>query len=134
MSKPRVLIVDDDFSLSRLVGMLLDKTGRYEARVENRSQDALKVAKEFKPDIFLLDVDMPEKDGGQVARELRSDPAFAKKPIVFITSLVSAAEAGSSGIIRGGQHYLAKTTDVTVISRCIDQMLAASAAGVVATR
>jgi CheY-like chemotaxis protein len=124
MSKSRILIVDDDYSLSRLVGHLLQQTGRYEVRVENHSEAALQVAQEFLPDLFLLDVDMPGKDGGELSRDLKSVPAFAKKAFVFFTSLVTAGDAGGSEVMRGGQCYLAKTTDVMAITRCIDRVLA----------
>jgi CheY-like chemotaxis protein len=125
MSKPRVLIVDDDTSISRLIGMLLEKTGRYDVRVEQHPQAAPQAAREFLPDVFLLDVDMPGKDGGELARDLKRDPAFARKPVIFFTSLVSAGETGGGEIMRGGQRYLAKTTNVAVISGCIDRSLAA---------
>jgi CheY-like chemotaxis protein len=124
MSKPRILIVDDDISISRLVGLLLEKTGRYDVRVENQAQNASKSAQEFQPDLFLLDVDMPGKDGGEIAGDLKKIPAFARKPVIFFTSLVSAGETGGGEIMRGGQRYLAKTTDVGVIGRCIDRTLA----------
>jgi two-component system, OmpR family, response regulator MtrA len=127
MSKPRILIVDDDVALSRLVGLKLEKTSRYEVRVENRSHAALATAREFHPDFILLDVDMPGKDGGDVARELRADPEFGYLPIVFFTSLVSGSEGGGDTMQISGKSYLAKTTDVTVIGRCIDRALAACA-------
>ena len=125
MSKPRVLIVDDDASISRLISMLLEKTGRYDVRTENLSQHAPEVAREFQPDVFILDVDMPGKDGGELAREFKRDPSLARTPVIFFTSLVSADETGGGEIMRGGQRYLAKTTNVSVISGCIDRALAA---------
>ena len=127
MSKPRIFIVDDDVALSRLVGLKLEKTGRYEICIEHRSHAALASAKEFKPDFFLLDVDMPGKDGGELARDLRADPAFARQPIVFFTSLMSGKETAGREIERAGKCYLPKTTDVTVIGRCIDRVLSNTA-------
>lgn len=127
MSKPRILIVDDDFACSRLVGLMLEKTGRYEVRVESLPHEAQKVAREFLPDLFLLDVDMPGKDGGELARDFKRDPALAKKPVVFLTSLVSPSEAGGTEIMRGGQRYLAKTTNVVALGSCIDRALAGAA-------
>ena len=126
MSKTRILIVDDDFACSRLVGLMLEKTGRYEVCVELLPHEALKAAREFEPDIFLLDVDMPGKDGGELARDFKRDPVLAKKPVVFLTSLVSPDEAGGTEIVRGGQRYLAKTTNVVAIGSCIDRVLASA--------
>jgi CheY-like chemotaxis protein len=76
MSKPRILIVDDDKNISKLMAILLEKTGRYQVRTENKSMAAYAVAQEFCPDLCLFDVDMPGKDGGTLARELRADPAL----------------------------------------------------------
>jgi CheY-like chemotaxis protein len=96
------LIVDDDKNISRLMGILLEKTGRYEVRTETRSVGAHAVVREFRPDLCIFDVDMPGKDGGTLAREVRADPAFAELPIIFLTSLVSPQEAGTKPMVSGG--------------------------------
>jgi CheY-like chemotaxis protein len=61
MSKRRVLIVDDFVNLSRLAGMILENSGNYEVMIVNESIRALPVALQFRPDVMLLDVDMPGK-------------------------------------------------------------------------
>ena len=103
MSKAKILIVDDDARLSTLMRAILVRGG-YETREENRSFAALTAAREFRPDLILLDVDMPGKDGGTVAAELRMDPTLARTPIIFVTSLVGKGESG----MRGGERFLAK--------------------------
>ena len=123
MSKPRILIVDDDKNISRLMGILLEKTGRYEVRTETKSVTAYAVAQEFRPDLCLFDVDMPGKDGGTLARELRADPRFSQTPIIFLTSLVSPEEAGAKPMVSGGFHYLAKSVDINVLQSWIDSLM-----------
>ena len=123
MLKPRILIVDDDVNLSGLVALVLRKSGLYEVCVENRSSQALTVAQEFRPDLVLLDVDMPGKDGGVVAAELRSDRALRNRPIIFFTSLVSHAEAGEGGVMKDGSMYLAKPVNSNVLIRVIERVL-----------
>ena len=91
MPKSRILIVDDEPNLSGLVRLFLEKTQRFEVRVENRSALALSAAREFRPDMILLDVNMPGKDGGDVAREIQADPVLGSVPIIFCTSLISRA-------------------------------------------
>ena len=76
MTKSRILVVDDEPNLSGLVRLFLEKTQRFEVRVENRSALALAAAREFRPDLILLDVDMPGKNGGDVAREIQAEPAL----------------------------------------------------------
>ena len=91
MSETRVLIVDDDVNLSRLAGMILENSGTYEVMIVNESVRALSAALRFRPDVMLLDVDMPEKDGGDLAREAANDSRLRDIPILFLTGLVSSA-------------------------------------------
>lgn len=65
-------------------------TVRYEARSTNTIQACL----EFHPGLILLDIDMPVKDGGQVASELRSHPTLRHTPVMFLTSLATKEETG----------------------------------------
>ena len=118
------MIVDDEPNLSELVRFFLEKTKRFEVRVENRSAQALATAKEFRPALILLDVDMPGKDGGEVAREIQADPAFQTVPIIFLTSLISRAEAGDREATRGGMRFLAKPVNPVVLIETIDRILA----------
>jgi two-component system alkaline phosphatase synthesis response regulator PhoP len=127
MSKPRILIVDDDKNISRLMGILLEKTGRYTIQTENRSLSAHQVAREFHPDLCIFDVDMPGKDGGTLAREMRADPQFSQTPIIFLTSLVSPQEAGAKPMVSGGFHYLAKSVDIAILQEWIERLLPATA-------
>jgi len=107
MSKSKILVVDDDPSLSRLLAVILNRVGGYDVCEENRSYAALATAREFRPDVVLLDVDMPGKDGGAVAHELAADDLLRDTPVVFVTSLISAGEAG----LRNGARYLSKPVD-----------------------
>lgn len=127
MIKPRILVVDDEPNLSGLVRLFLEKTQRFEVRVENRSALALTAAREFRPDMILLDVDMPGKDGGEVAREIQAEPALSGVSILFFTSLISRAEAGERETVRGGMRFLAKPVNPKVLIETVDRVLAAEA-------
>jgi DNA-binding response OmpR family regulator len=107
MQASKVLVVDDDPKLSALVGLILRRGGGYEVREENRSYAALATAREYRPDLVLLDVDMPGKDGGAVAQELAADKTLSSVPVIFITSLIAAEEAGT----RNGRMYLSKPVE-----------------------
>ncbi len=126
MQKPRIMLVDDDVANSRLTGMHLDKTGRYDIRLENRPQNALAVAREFKPDVCIFDIDMPGMDGGELATRFKADPEFSHTPVAFLTSLVAPDEAGNSEIIRGGRSYLAKPPNIPALIRCVERLLGAT--------
>ena len=126
MTKSRILVVDDEPNLSGLVRLFLEKTQRFEVRVENRSALALAAAREFRPDMILLDVDMPGKDGGEVSREIQADPALRGVPILFFTSLISRAEAGERETVRGGMRFLAKPVNPKILIDTVDRILAES--------
>jgi DNA-binding response OmpR family regulator len=126
MNKTRILIVDDDPNISGIVRLHLEKAQRFDVSVENRSALALSSALSFRPDMVLLDVDMPGKDGGEVEREIRAEPTLRNLPIVFFTSLVSPAEAGDRELIRGGKRYLSKPVNPKILISTIDRVLAGS--------
>ena len=85
------------------------------------------MAREFKPDLVLLDVDMPGKDGGEVCREMQADSTLRGMPIIFFTSLVSREEAGEGEIMRGGMRFLAKPVVSKVLIETVDRVLASQA-------
>lgn len=124
MSKPKILIVDDDSKLSNLNRIILERLGGYEVREENRPFAAVHTARDFKPDLFILDVDMPGKDGGELAKELRRMPQFASTPVLFVTSLYSGAQAG----LVSGWQFLAKPVDPQRLVSTVRDLLPAKAA------
>ncbi|HEV7867724.1 MAG TPA: response regulator [Chthoniobacteraceae bacterium] len=128
MSKPRILVVDDEPNLSHLVSMFLERTERFQVLVENRSSQALARAREFKPDVVLLDVDMPGKDGGEVARDMAADAQLRSIPVLFFTSLISREEAGTKAVMRGSYRYLAKPVNPNVLVETLDLILAQAVA------
>lgn len=123
MEKTKILVVDDDPKLSRLVKLFLEKTNRYEVREENRSSQALATAREFRPEAILLDVDMPGKDGGQLQLEISADPFLRKLPVMFFTSLISPEEAGRHEVYRGGMPFLAKPVNPMALVESVERLL-----------
>jgi CheY-like chemotaxis protein len=123
MSKTKVLIVDDDMAASRLLGLGLEKTGVFQVKVENVATQAFDRAREFRPDVILLDVCMPGADGGDVAFQIHDDPSLRATPIIFLTSLVSGQETGSKAVQRGGYEFLSKPASIGKVIECIDRHL-----------
>jgi CheY-like chemotaxis protein len=124
MEQCRILIVDDDPKLSRLVKAMLDSTGVYKTAVENRPHQALETARVFKPNLVLLDVDMPGKDGGQIAWEMRVDRSLQGAAIIFLTSLVSGNQAGMRETAGKRTLFLSKPTDRMTLCHAIENTLA----------
>src|SRR5437763_16954022 len=88
----RILIIDDDPSVTRAVKVLLETSGNYSIEEENNSRNAFATARWFRPDLVFLDVMMPDLDGGDIARQIEADALLQGTPIVFFTGLVSEAE------------------------------------------
>ena len=97
--KLKILVVDDEASIGQILKAGLE-THRFTVRYEACSTDTIKACLEFHPDLVLLDVDMPVKDGGVVASELRSHPTLQRTPVIFLTSLVSKEETGKQNASR----------------------------------
>ena len=91
--KKRVLLVDDEAGFTRLLRMNLEQTGSYEVREENVGSRAVETAREFRPDIILLDIIMPDVDGASVMAQLRSAPDLKETKVGFLTAVLSKQEA-----------------------------------------
>jgi CheY-like chemotaxis protein len=124
----RILIVDDERDFLAMVALTLQQTGRYEVRGESDARRAVDVARQFRPEVVLLDVMMPELDGGDVAQALQADPATRHIPIIYLTALVARQEAPNQGPLRSGGHcYLPKPIELAELDRRLRQALADSA-------
>ena len=122
MERKRILIIDDEPSFTRMVRLNLEKTGFFEVREENKATSALNAAREFKPHLILLDVIMPNLDGGDVARQMQNDRQLKDIPVVFLTATVSKREAGTAGLNSGGSLFLAKPISLESLVQCINEM------------
>lgn len=120
MDKKRILVVDDEVGFTRMVRLNLEQTGVYEVREVNQGKAALTVAREFKPDLILLDVVMPDMDGGDVAASFQMDPFLKNIPVIFVTAVVRKREAGSAGMVSGGALFLAKPIDAAELVEAIE--------------
>ena len=125
--KPRILIVDDNRDFTRSAKLGLERTRRYSVWEENEPARAHQTAQRVKPDLILLDIAMPETDGGEVAARIESDPALHRVPIVFLTALVTKAEA-RSGLQIQGHSFLAKPISIPELIAGIERYLPMHAA------
>jgi CheY-like chemotaxis protein len=117
--KKKIMIVDDEEMLTKLLKLNLEGTGRYVVQVENRGSQAVHLAKSFMPDLIFLDIVMPDTEGSQVAAEIKADPLLKDTPIVFLTATVTSDEVGHFNGVIGGQPFLAKPASVEQIEECI---------------
>lgn len=123
MTKKRILVVDDEVSITRLLKLNLEKTGLYDVREENSGEGACAAAETFLPDLIITDVMMPDMGGGEVAARLRENPLLRKIPVVFLTAAVKKEELGGSQGIIGGRLYIAKPLDLKGVLAAIERVL-----------
>jgi CheY-like chemotaxis protein len=121
--KYRILVVDDEATITRLIRLSLEQTGEFEVREESRAAHAVVAALEFHPDLILLDVLMPAVDGGYLASQFQDMQKFRDIPIVFLTAAVTRQEVSSHGGYIGGLPFLAKPVDVPELISCLHKHL-----------
>ena len=123
MEKRRILLVDDEVGFTNLARLNLEKSGRYDVRVVNDPMLAVDAAREFNPELILLDIVMPGKDGGEVLAELEQEPSLRTVPVVFLTATVSIRGVEArNGLIRG-MPFIAKPVDAKTLIRRIEEEL-----------
>jgi CheY-like chemotaxis protein len=121
--KPRILIIDNDRKSLNVAKVLLERVNECQVRIESDPQAAVRVACEFCPDIVMIDFEMPEMDGSEVACALRSEPAFAKLPILFLSSTFAPAEASGGDSDYDGAAVIAKPFNPRKLCSSIDRIL-----------
>jgi len=91
----KILVIDDEPEITEIVDAFLTTAG-YEVAVENSSPGGIRRAKEFKPDLILLDIVLPGMDGYDVCNLLKKDAVTADIPIVFLTGKDARDDQGRS--------------------------------------
>jgi len=122
--KRRILIVDDDRDSTHLIKILLEKISHYLVLEENDAAKAHESARDFRPDLILLDIMMPQIDGGDIAAQIDADPGLQRTPIIFLTALVTKTEA-KAGLHIQGHPVLAKPIDIPELINRIEENLSA---------
>jgi CheY-like chemotaxis protein len=121
--KKRILLVDDEAEVTSAMKRNLVATGRFEVMEINNPELAIKNAHMFKPDLVILDVMMPEMDGGVLAAAITDDPHLTDVPVVFLTGIVSKHEVEPSGSRIGNRTFLAKPIKFDDLLICINEQL-----------
>ena len=119
MTKQKILLVDDEPRVTRLLRLHIEETGAYEVKEVNEGCKVLTVARQFMPDFILLDVVMPDMDGGEVASQVAADEKLKNIPIVFLTATVTKGEER----VIAGHPFLAKPAKGEQVIDCIQQHL-----------
>jgi diguanylate cyclase (GGDEF)-like protein len=109
MSEPRVLVVDDDADIRTVLALTLEHAG-FEVLEATDGDRALEIIRVERPDVVLLDVMMPGRNGIEVLRELRTDARSANLPVLLLTARAQPQDA-VSGLDAGADDYITKPFD-----------------------
>lgn len=105
--KYKVLVVDDEKDIVDLLKYNLEKENEFEVMTAYNGKEALESVQNEKPDIILLDIMMPELNGFEVCKRLKSDPSNSKIPVIFLTAKENEIDE-IVGLEIGADDYIQK--------------------------
>ncbi len=117
----KILIVDDDEQITSLFKKYLEVEG-YEATVVNVSSKAVEVALKINPDLFILDLMMPDPDGFKLCRLLRTFSNFTFTPILIVTAL-NDADSKAVAFGAGADDFLTKPFVIDELGKRVGKLL-----------
>jgi two-component system sensor histidine kinase/response regulator len=120
----RILVVDDEPAITRLIKLNLESDGAYEVLTENKGSQAIEAIRRHRPDLVLLDIMMPDKLGSEIAAELQEDPQLRDIKIIFLTAMLRKAEAEAALHKIGNQLMIAKPVSKDELITAIEESLA----------
>ena len=110
MGKGRILVVEDDIDISKMLRIYFDSQG-YEVLVANRGNDALDICRTKLPNVVVLDIQLPDVDGYEICRTLRSNTRTSYVPIIFLTQKDERSDK-IAGLELGADDYITKPFDI----------------------
>jgi CheY-like chemotaxis protein len=124
MRKKRVMVIDDEPGFTEMVRLSLEQLGEYQVCEVNDPRRAVSMARQFQPELILLDVMMPQMDGGDVAAMFARDLQLSQVPLIYLTALVSKEEAPEAGMRSAKHRFLPKPTSMVDLMETIEETLA----------
>jgi excisionase family DNA binding protein len=120
----RVLVVDDDPSIVRIIEEMLGHEERFKVRTASTGYDAGMMTREFRPNIILLDYMLPDVNGNIVCERIKSDPDLADTRIIIISGVVRQEEI--DGLLEAGADaFIPKPFQVEELIQKIDELIVA---------
>ena len=116
----KILVADDDEVFLRLVDNDLTKEGYIVIKAQS-GKDAVSLARAQKPNLILLDINMPDIGGGEVGEMLKNDPRTKDIRVIFLTGLLTKKEEEEKGGMIGGQYFVAKPYDLKALLKEIEK-------------
>jgi PleD family two-component response regulator len=124
MSKGRILVVEDDFDISNMLRIYFSGQG-YEVQVAPRGGDALSFTRKQLPNLIMLDIMLPDMNGYDVCRELRTTTRTSHIPIIFLTQKDERSDR-IAGLELGADDYVTKPFDIEELKLRVQNAIAAA--------
>jgi len=120
--EPMLLVVDDEPEINKLVARIFEKRG-YRVTTALDGAEALASVKRDRPDLIMLDLNLPKIDGWEVCRQLKSDPATRAIPIIMLTAAHANVDDAQIGLGLGADEYVAKPFVKAVLLHNVERLL-----------
>lgn len=117
MSTTKIIVIDDDTAVTDLLAVIL-RTHGFDVRVTNNSTDGMNLIRDEKFDLVILDLMMPEMDGWEICKEVRS---FSQVPIIVLSALNDPSMVASV-LDAGADDYLTKPTPSRILIAHINRL------------
>lgn len=114
----KILIVEDDRHIVTLVRYVLEREG-YQVQVARDGVEGLEIAREFRPDLVVLDLNMPRMDGVEMCRRLKAE----QNPLVIFLTVHTEREAMARGYRAGADDYMVKPFELEDLMARIKALL-----------
>lgn len=121
MAGEPILIVDDNVTNLKLVRVLLETEG-YTIRTASHASEALRVLLDFRPQLILMDIQLPDIDGLTLTRQLKADPQTADITVVALTAYAMKGDE-EKALASGCSGYITKPVDTRQLVRQVEQYL-----------
>jgi DNA-binding response OmpR family regulator len=117
-----ILIVDDDEDILRLLRKILEVEG-YAVLDARDGEEAIVQVKTHRPDLVVLDLNLPKMDGFVVCEQIKNDPKTARIPVLMLTAAYDKVEHAERGLLLGADEYVVKPFLREVLLHNIQRML-----------
>lgn len=124
MSKGRILVVEDDFDISNMLKIYFSGQ-QYDVQIAPRGGDALQMTRKQLPNLIILDIMLPDMNGYDVCRELRTTTRTSHIPIIFLTQKDERSDK-IAGLELGADDYITKPFDIEELKLRVQNAIAAA--------
>ena len=122
--KPRLLSIDDEPAVGALLRAWFERSGDFSVATESTSRAALATANAFKPDLILMDVNMPGLSGPAIVKQMRAEPWLRHRPVIFYSGMSQLETNALHAGFGGPTEFILKGVPLSVVETAVRRLLA----------